>query len=64
MNRIKWGEMLGDQGKVVDDLRWSLFQSERIIQSMREDKTMDQVVFKHLLHKAMDAKIALAALWS
>ncbi len=65
MNRIDWGEIVGDGHEIVDDLRWELFQAERSIETMRrgEGKT-DAVLYDLNMRRVTDAKYTLAALWT
>lgn len=68
MDRHKWGETFGDWGEVGDDLRWTLFQAERSIQTMRhqeaeEDRPPDTPVLEHNQRRVRDSHTALAALW-
>ena len=65
MDRNEWAEIVGDKGEVTDDLRWTLFQAERAITSMRgEDRTFDPKLNEAFHRKAWAARIALAALWT
>ena len=78
MDRQEWGEIVGDEGDVEDDLRWTLFSAERCILGMLEDfeerqergpgvgtgrAKMDTKVFEAFKRQRIDAKYALAALW-
>jgi len=68
MNRHEWGELVGDGGTVVDDLRWSLFQSERcrlaIKTDIREGRSEDRELLDGFHRQVIDARFALAALWA
>ena len=68
MDRHEWGVMLGDKGTVEDDLRWTLFQSERCFAGLHEDdgvtKTCKDPELANIFRDSVrDAKTALAALW-
>ena len=68
MDRHEWGEIVGDKGTVVDDLRWTLFQAERSNTTMdREisvDKPKDWEVFDMNVTRIRQAQKALATLWT
>ncbi len=66
MDRQEWGDMLGDVGNIEDDLRWSLFQAERIVATLSDPdgEHRDTDVLNHNRTRVYNARIALAALWS
>ncbi len=68
MDRQEWGEMLGDDTTIEADLRWTLFQAERCVQTMRQEaldeKHIDTQVSQINLRRIYWCKIALAAFWS
>jgi len=63
MNREKWAEMVGDDHKVIDDLRWRLFQAEWCMERIQHDETFDKEKYDEFMATRDQAKIALAALW-
>ncbi len=69
MDRNEWGNMVGDNADVVDDLRWSLFKAERAITSIIADQERpgsirDPKLLEAYHKQAWDARCALAALWT
>lgn len=66
MDRTEWGEIVGDRGDVAADLRWTLFQAERLIETTRREDypKRDFAVMRHNIHRVRDCHIALAALWA
>ncbi len=64
MDRHEWGEIVGDKGMIVDDLRWTMFQAERSIETMLREERNDKEVFAINQRRLRDVKVALAALWS
>ncbi len=66
MNRNEWGNMVGDNADIVDDLRWRLFQAERAIARITADRVLrcEILPFKAYHEQARDARCALAALWT
>ena len=68
MDRHEWGETFGDYEQVGDDLRWTLFQAERNIQTMlrqeaEEDRPPDDEILQHNQRRVRDSHTALAAIW-
>lgn len=75
MDRREWGEIVGDEGRVEDDLRWTLFQAERSVQTMKREKEtftsehpagrpIDREVLRTNEYRVVHAKIALTGLWN
>ena len=64
MDRREWGEIVGDHGYIADDLRWELFQADRIIETQRREERHDTEMFRHFSRRQDDAKFALATLWA
>ncbi len=70
MDRHEWGDIVGDGGLTIeDDLRWTLFQAERCVETLlREHKDEGRPLDSDLLHinkwRVHDCHVALAALWA
>ena len=69
MDRAEWGEIVGDQGEVMDDLRWSLFSAERCAQAMWDESegsvpSSRLPVYNAFKRQVRDCRFALAALWA
>ncbi len=65
MDRREWGEIVGDDKVTLEsDLRWTLFQAERSVETMKREQKYDNDIYRINQRRVRDCHKALAALWA